>query len=110
MGYQLFEECLALLALEIEGHALFVGVEQEKIRRVPSGLFRDQGPPLVSPSGRFDLDDLGAKERQDLGARWSGLELREVEDLDVLQGFHTFLPFVKNVLAIFLSPRKGSDM
>src|SRR2546428_6246648 len=79
------EHGLALRVLEVERDALFVGVEQEEVARVDTGLLGATVAPGLSLAGLLDLDDLGAEPRQHLGARRAGLELGEVQDADAVQ-------------------------
>src|SRR5262245_56390068 len=78
--------------LEIECDALLVGVEQEEVARINARLFGATVAPGFSLAGLFNLDDLGPEPRQHLGARRTGLELREVQDADSVEGSAHGLP------------------
>ena len=71
--------------LQIERHALLVGVQQQEEPRVLAALVGERGAAGLA-SGRFDLDDVGAQPRQHLGAGRAGFVLGQVEDANAVEG------------------------
>src|SRR5690606_28443845 len=47
----------------------------------------------VARTGALDLDHVGAEPRQKLGARRTGLDMREIENADTRERFHMTLPY-----------------
>src|SRR5204863_9735896 len=79
------EDAATALAAEVQGDAALVGVEQHKVMRVHALRIGGRAAPLVAAFGVLDFDDVGAQPGQRLRARGPGLELGEIENLDVLQ-------------------------
>ena len=79
------EDLATARAAEVQRDAALVRVEQHEVVRIHARLVGRRSPPLVAAAGILDLDDVRAQPRERLGARGSGLELRQIEDLHVLQ-------------------------
>src|SRR5215470_980775 len=73
--------------LEIQGDALLIGVQGEKVAAVDPGLFWTTITPRVTPCGLLHLDDFGSQPGQHLRTRRAGFKLREVEDTNTIQCF-----------------------
>ena len=82
---QVDEHRAALLALEVERDAAFVGVEQNEVVGIDARLFGEQPAALLAHLRRLDLDHVGAEPREHLGARGARLELRHVQNFDPAQ-------------------------
>ena len=79
------EDLAAAFAAEVQRDAALVGVEQHEVVRIHARRVGGRTAPLVAAFRILDLDDIGAQPGERLGARGSGLELGQVEDLHVFQ-------------------------
>src|SRR5207302_2042156 len=70
---------------QIDRDRFFVDVELAEIPGIVIGLARTQAAAGIAAAGVLDLDDFGAKPRQNLGAGRACLELGEVDDLDAVE-------------------------
>src|SRR5205814_1794959 len=82
---QLLDDFQSFWGFQIDRDRFFVGVELAKIPGIVIGLAGAQAAAGIAAAGVLDLDDFGAKPRQNLGAGRACLELREIDDLDALQ-------------------------
>ncbi len=82
LGDQLAQHGLAALVLEIERYRALVGVEQHEIVAVDALLVGRGAAALLAADRVLDLDDVGAEPGECFSDRRSGLELREIDDLD----------------------------
>ena len=84
---QLEEDPLALRALQVEGHALFVPVHVQEMDTlsVDGGV---PAPGAVAPGRIFDFDDLRAEVCQLHGGDGGGVGGAQIDDLDAFQDLH----------------------
>jgi hypothetical protein len=71
--------------LEVAGHALLVGVEQQEEDRIDLGLRAGGSAPLLAAPRLLDLDDLRAHPGKAFGAGRARLELRQIDDPDAFE-------------------------
>ena len=90
MGNESLEQSYPPVTFQIEGDALLAGVQQQKVGRIQAGLVRNQIAALIPAGWWFDLHDVGAQKGQNLGTRRPGLELRQIEDADMIERAHGF--------------------
>src|SRR5437868_2200777 len=74
------EQALSVLAFQIERQAALVGVEQEEEQAIAVRLVAHVAARDIAAFRLLELDDVGAQERQDLGAGWSRLVMRQIDD------------------------------
>ena len=70
--------------LQVERHALLVGVEEEEAPAIDAGLVGEPDPVRLAGHG-LHLDDLGAQPCEELRARGPGLVLTQIDDADTVQ-------------------------
>jgi hypothetical protein len=76
---------LALVAFEVEGETAFIAVGREEVGGLSA--FGEGWSPMagvVAASGGFDLDDVGTKIAEELGAVRTSQNASEVEDADTV--------------------------
>ena len=76
----LAEQALPVLAFQIERQAALVCVEQQEEEAVRIRLVAHIAPRDIAAFRLLELDDVGAQERQDLGAGRSRLVMRHIDD------------------------------
>jgi hypothetical protein len=84
---QLLEHFLALGRLGVQGQRTLVAVEHREVERVGIGDVTQLAAGDVAGARTLDLDHVSAEPGQQLGAGGTGLHVREVDDLDALEGF-----------------------
>jgi hypothetical protein len=100
LGNHLLEEFLSLGALQIEGQALLVGVEEKKKQAVTIGTIAHIAAGHVAALRFLELDHFRTEEAQHLGARGSRLIVGHVDDADTCQGLsHVRLPHFSSCAA-----------
>ena len=87
------EQVAALIRLEVERDAALVGVEQNEEMGIQPRPVGQETAARFANAWRFDFDDVRAEKGQQLGARRAGLEMRQVQDADVIQGEHGGVPY-----------------
>ena len=86
------EQVAALIRLEVERDAALVGVQQNEEVGIQPRLVGQETAARFADPWRFDFDHVRAEKGQQLGARRAGLEMRQVQDADVIQGEHSGVP------------------
>ena len=76
------EHGLARLALEVEGDAALVQVEEDEVVAVNVPFSRPEAAARVAPIRLFDLDDIGTHPCKNFGARGPRFELGQVYNPD----------------------------
>src|SRR5262249_37220875 len=84
---QLREDCGACRRLRIERYAAFVGIQHREIKAVGSRNVSQLTAGGISLARLFNLDDVGAEPRQNLGAGRSRLDMCHVQNPYTLQSF-----------------------
>ena len=79
------EHRLALLRFQVQRDGALVGVEQQEVAAVDTGLLGATVAAGIALPRLFDLDHVGAQPRQHLRARRARLELRHVQDANAIQ-------------------------
>ena len=79
------DQCKPFRRLQVNGHRALVRIEHVEVIRVVVGLIWSQPPPGIAKSWVLDLHYVGAEPCESFGARRSGFELCEVDDLDALE-------------------------
>ncbi len=85
---QAFDDRLRLRLFQVEGQAAFVGVDRHEGRGhvAVDPFLAELGAPVVLAADGFDLDHVGAQQRELIGPEGPGEEPGEVENLDPLEG------------------------
>ena len=90
-GNNLLEKFLALFGFQIQRQASFVGIEDQEKQAVAVGFVAHVGAGDVAAFRLLQLDHVGAKEAEDLGAGRAGLIMGHVDDTDAGEGLgHDF--------------------
>ena len=84
---QLAEDVLSFRSLRVERDAPLIAIEHREVERIDVRNVAELAAGDVTATGQFDLDDVGAEPRKDLGARRACLDVRHVENLDAVEGF-----------------------
>ena len=71
--------------LQVERDALLVRVQREEVAAVDTRFLGAAVATRIAPLGLFHLDDLCAQPREKLGARGTGLELRQVQHANAIE-------------------------
>ncbi len=86
LGHQVFQDRPPGGRLQIQGHALLVGVEmQEQAAALPMGLVVEKGAISsghVTPPGSFNLDNLSTHVGQQLAGIGSGKAASQLQNLN----------------------------
>jgi len=84
--------------LQVDRQRLFVGVEAQKVKRVPIRFGQDHAPGIAG-LGVFNLHHLRPEPGERLGARGARLELREVQYAHALEALERLAVGLHCVLA-----------
>ncbi|MNS98248.1 hypothetical protein D3C86_1505670 [compost metagenome] len=84
---QVFQQCLAFRRFHIERQATLVAVQHGEVQAVSVGHVTQLAARDVTASGQFDLDHVGAHPGHQLRSRGAGLNVRQVQDANAVQGF-----------------------
>ena len=84
---QLFQNSLAFRFFGVQRQRTLVAVEHGEVQGIDVGNVTQLAARHVAGTGALDLDDVGAKPCQQLGAGRAGLHVREVDDFDAVEGF-----------------------
>src|SRR5262249_34356627 len=84
---QFREYLFAYLSFWVQRNAALVAVQHCEIETVDTGLIAQLPPRRISFTRSFNLDNIGAEPRQNLGARRSRLHVRHIQDPNTLQSF-----------------------
>ncbi len=79
---QLLQHRLAFGLLGVQRQRALVAVEHREVQRVDVGNVAQLRARDVARAGALDLDDVRTEPREQLGARRTGLDMGEVDDLD----------------------------
>jgi len=94
---QLLKNLLAFARLGVERQRALVAVELGEVQRIDIRNVAKLAARHVTRAGAFDLDHVGAEPRQHLGTGRAGLDVGEVDDLDVVECFgHWMAPGLAN--------------